>query len=476
METTVSIDILNKYSKVDEEEVERLLEQEFRKSDRKIVVLDDDPTGVQTVHDVSVYTDWSKESIENGFSEPNQLFYILTNSRGFTEAQTENVHKEIAKTISEVAKACKRDVILVSRSDSILRGHYPLETTLLKEGMEKTLGISVDGEILCPFFKEGGRFTLENTHYVRYGEELVPAAQTEFAKDATFGYHHSDLCAYVEEKTGGAYLAKDVVCIALSDIRALNLDKITGQLCAVRDFQKVVVNAIDYVDVKIVSIALYRAMAKGKHFIFRTAAALVKELGRISTQPLLTREQMIVRESTHGGVIVVGSHTQKTTKQLEELLKLDGVVSVAFDSDLVLEDDAFIKEIKRVTEKIETIIASGKTAVAYTKRKLIVMENDTKEKALLRSVKISDAVQSLVGNLSVVPSFVIAKGGITSSDIGTKALRVKRATVMGQIRPGIPIWQTGEESKFPQTPYVIFPGNVGEIETLREAAEILMGK
>ena len=57
METTVSIDILNKYPKVDEEEVERLLEQEFRKSDRKIVVLDDDPTGVQTVHDVSVYTD-----------------------------------------------------------------------------------------------------------------------------------------------------------------------------------------------------------------------------------------------------------------------------------------------------------------------------------------------------------------------------------------------------------------------------------
>ena len=192
METTVSIDILNKYSKVDEEEVERLLEQEFRKSDRKIVVLDDDPTGVQTVHDVSVYTDWSKESIENGFSETNRLFYILTNSRGFTEAQTENVHKEIAKTVSEVAKACKRDVILVSRSDSTLRGHYPLETTLLKEGMEKTLGISVDGEILCPFFKEGGRFTLENTHYVRYGEELVPAAQTEFAKDATFGYHHSD--------------------------------------------------------------------------------------------------------------------------------------------------------------------------------------------------------------------------------------------------------------------------------------------
>ena len=217
-------------------------------------------------------------------------------------------------------------------------------------------------------------------------------------------------------------------------------------------------------------------MARGRHFIFRTAAALVKEMGGICTQPLLTRAQMIVKQSPNGGVIVVGSHTQKTTQQLEELLKLDGVVSIAFDSDLVLDESAFAQETRRVIKKIEEIIASGQTAVAYTKRKLMVMENDTKEAALLRSVKISDAVQSLVGTLTVTPSFVIAKGGITSSDVGTKALRVKRATVMGQICPGIPVWQTGEESRFPQIPYVIFPGNVGEAETLREAAEVLMGE
>ena len=92
---------------------------------------------------------------------------------------------------------------------------------------------------------------------------------------------------------------------------------------------------------------------------------------------------------------------------------------------------------------------------------------------MLRSVRISDGVRRLVGNLQVTPSFVIAKGGITSSDVGTKALCVKCANVLGQIRPGIPVWQTGEESKFPQTPYVIFPGNVGEVQTLREAVEIL---
>ena len=67
------------------------------------------------------------------------------------------------------------------------------------------------------------------------------------------------------------------------------------------------------------------------------------------------------------------------------------------------------------------------------------------------------------------------KGGITSSDVGTKALAVKKARVLGQIQPGIPVWQTGAESRFPGTPYVIFPGNVGEDGTLKAAAEVLLG-
>ncbi|MCI8550188.1 MAG: hydroxyacid dehydrogenase [Lachnospiraceae bacterium] len=476
MEQTISADILGTYRDVDMEKVEQMLCQEIRNSKKKIVVLDDDPTGVQTVHDVSVYTNWTEEDLRQGFEEENNLFYILTNSRGFTAAQTEKVHREIAAAVSKVAADTGREFLIMSRSDSTLRGHYPLETQILREGIEKAQGIRIDGEIICPFFKEGGRFTVNNTHYVKYGDDLVPAAQTEFAKDKTFGYTHSDICEYVEEKTGGAYKAEDVTCIALEDLRNMELDKIVEQLCAVKGFSKIVVNAIDYADVKIMSIAIYRAMARGKNFMFRTAAALVKEMGGISAQPLLTREKMVVKETDNGGVIVVGSHTRKTTEQLEELKRLDGIESIEFNSDLVLNEVAFKEETERVTRRIGEIVASGKTAVAYTKRQLLVVENDTKEDALLRSVKISDAVQSLVGNLETVPSFVIAKGGITSSDVGTKALRVKRATVMGQIRPGIPVWQTGEESKFPLTPYVIFPGNVGDANTLREAAEILMKK
>ena len=469
-------DILSSYPPVNEKAVDELLAKEIAGSNKKIVVLDDDPTGVQTVHDISVYTNWSEDSIRKGFAEENKLFYILTNSRGFTAAQTEIAHREIAKAVDAVSKETGKEYIFISRSDSTLRGHYPLETIILKEEYEKNTGKKIDGEILCPFFKEGGRYTIDDVHYVRYGDTLVPAAETEFAKDKTFGYTVSDLKEYVEEKTGGVYKKENVTAISLKDIRALAFDKIEEQLMAVEDFNKIVVNAIDYVDVKIFCVALYRAMAKGKTFMFRTAAAIVKVMGGVSDQPLLTREQMVVKETDNGGVIVIGSHTEKTTRQMEMLKEIPDIAFVELNARLVRDEAAFAREVERCLALEEEYISSGRTVCVYTTRTLITADTGDKEDDLRLAVRISDAVQSLVGRLSIVPSFVIAKGGITSSDVGTKALAVQRANVLGQIKPGIPVWQTGDESKFPQTPYVIFPGNGGEDSTLKEAAEILIRK
>ncbi len=469
-------EVLSSYKKIDEAYVDELLNKEIAANNKKIVVLDDDPTGVQTVHDISVYTNWEKDSIRQGFIEENNLFYVLTNSRGFTAEQTTKAHNEIAAVVDEVAKETGKEYIFISRSDSTLRGHFPLETEILKENYEKNTGKTIDGEILCPFFKEGGRFTLDNVHYVKYGDELVPANETEFAKDKTFGYTAKTMPEYVEEKTKGAYHSSDVICISLEDIRNVNIDKIEAQLVGVKDFNKIIVNAADYVDVKVFCVALYRAMAKGKVFMFRTAAAIVKVMGGVSDQPLLTRKQMVVKETDNGGIVVVGSHTDKTTKQVECLKELTDIEFIELDATLVKDDAAFEAEVQRCLAKEEACIQAGKTVCCYTTRALITADTGDKEDELRLSVKISDAVQSLVGRLGITPSFVIAKGGITSSDVGTKALAVKKANVLGQIRPGIPVWQTGEESKFPMTPYIIFPGNVGEITTLKEAVEVLTNK
>ncbi|WP_445684132.1 four-carbon acid sugar kinase family protein [Viridibacillus sp. FSL E2-0187] len=453
--------------------VNDLLAKELKAFNKKIIVLDDDPTGVQTVHGISVYTDWSAESIEAGFAEDNTMFFILTNSRGFTAAETEQAHKDIASVIERTAQKQNKEFIIISRGDSTLRGHYPLETEVLKNTVESQCEMKFDGEVIMPFFKEGGRFTINNIHYVQYDNELIPAGETEFAKDRTFGYKSSHLGEWAEEKSNGQFKASDTTNLSLESIRKLDIDGLVNQLMAVNDFNKVVVNAVDYVDVKVVVIALIRAMNAGKLFMFRSAAALTKVIGGVSDRDLLTKKELMKDHSKNGGLIMIGSHVKKTTEQFEALKECDFIEFIEFDVHLVLHPEQFEAEIERIIALSGKLISEGQTVAVYTKRERLDLGEGKKEEELMLSVKISNAVTSIVKRLEVRPSFIIAKGGITSSDIGTNGLSVKRALVAGQIKPGIPVWLTGSESKFPGMAYVIFPGNVGTKTTLKEVAELL---
>ena len=471
----ISADILNSYE-YPSIDFDNLLNKEIEKDDHVFVVLDDDPTGVQTVHDVNVYTDWKVETLTEAF-KTDRLFFILTNSRALSVAETTALHEEIVNNVSLAAEKTGRKYFFISRGDSTLRGHYPLETDILCKGLLSQYG-KVDGDILFPFFKEGNRFTLNDIHYVRYGKEMVPCGETEFAKDQTFGYTSSDLKEYIEEKSQGTYKKEDVISITLDELRNAEVEKITEKLLKAANHKRIIVNAIDYVDVKVFCLALYKAISHGKVFMYRSAASFVRCVGGISEKPLLKKEEMVKKSSANkGGIVVVGSHTDKTTRQLNQLLTLENTVPVAFKSSLILEDDETIeREIRRCLDEEERIINSGKIAVAYTERQVMSFPDDTKEKALKRSTRISDCVLQLVKRLNVEPSFVVAKGGITSADVGTKGLSIRKARVAGQIQPGVPVWIADENSKFPDIPYVIFPGNVGDDDTLLKAVKVLIGE
>lgn len=467
---------LDQIPSIDREVVQNLLSKELANSAYKIVVLDDDPTGIQTVHGVSVYTDWTKSSIQAGFREENRIFFLLTNSRGFTSAETTKAHTEIAERVQAVSEEENVPYVLISRGDSTLRGHYPLETVTLKDSIEAASSTRFDGEVIIPFFKEGGRLTIDNVHYVQYGDDLVPAGETEFAKDRTFGFQSSHLGEWVEEKTKGEFKKEDSIYITLETLRANDVGAVKKQLLAATDFQKIIVNAVDYVDVEVFVTAFLQVLKEGKQFLCRSASALTKVIGGVTDKALLTRDELITEETNHGGLIVVGSHVQKTTEQLNDLIASGLVEAIEFDVHLVLDDDAFAKEIERVRTTIEQLITSGKSVVYYTRRERLDLGDNRQEEELQLSVKISDAVTSIVSDLTVQPNYIVAKGGITSSSVGTTGLSVKRAEVAGQIKPGIPVWKTGPESKFPGCAYIVFPGNVGQAETLKEAVEVLEGK
>jgi uncharacterized protein YgbK (DUF1537 family) len=213
---------------------------------------------------------------------------------------------------------------------------------------------------------------------------------------------------------------------------------------------------------------------KGKEFIFRSSSAVTKVLGRVGDIPPLSKEKLIEKGNNNGGIVLIGSYVNKTTQQFEALRWCKVPLEfIEFNQHMVLKEKGLQEEVARVIEMAEKYIKIGKNVVVYTRRERFDLDTDDKDKQLMISVQISDAVTSVIGKLSIRPNFIIAKGGITSSDVGTKALKVKKARVMGQIKPGIPVWMTGEESKFPKMPYVIFPGNVGEVETLKEIVDLL---
>ena len=354
-------EIISSYQPIDEVKVQSNWNAVRSTFTHKIVVLDDDPTGVQTVHDVSVYTDWDEDTIEQGFREEGQIFFILTNSRALTSKETEKVHQDIAQRVEKISTKLGKPYLIISRGDSTLRGHYPLETEVLRSTIEENSLVKVDGEVILPFFKEGGRLTIENTHLVLQEDVLVPAGETEFARDRTFGYTSSHLGEWIEEKTKGGYSRDSVTYISLETIRRMDYDQIMDQLLKVHQFDKVVVNAVEEADVRIFATALIQAIQKGKRFIFRTAATFTKVIGDISSRPLLTKEELISDGQQLGGLVIVGSHVQKTTDQLNELKTVASLYFIEFNAHLVLNKAAFEQEINRVRLEAERKIKAGVT-------------------------------------------------------------------------------------------------------------------
>jgi hypothetical protein len=203
-----------------------------------LVILDDDPTGTQTCHDIAVLTVWDLDTLYQQISSTERGFFILTNSRAFAPAEARKLIETICKNVQDAAKLAGKEFEIVLRGDSTLRGHFPGEP----ETVEAILGKEkIDAWILAPFFYQGGRYTIDDVHYVAEGDELVPAGETQFAQDATFGYKSSNLRDYVLEK-GGSRFTDNLSSISLEDIRR-GPESVTEKLMSTPKRSVIIVNA-----------------------------------------------------------------------------------------------------------------------------------------------------------------------------------------------------------------------------------------
>ncbi|NPV08872.1 MAG: hypothetical protein HPY83_13040 [Anaerolineae bacterium] len=433
-----------------------------------VVVVDDDPTGTQTVHDVPVLTTWGPAELGRELAAGTSVFYVLTNSRALPVQRAVALGRELGTNLRAASQQTGRRLEVISRSDSTLRGHYPAETDALAEGLQ----FEPDGLLIAPYFREGGRFTLDDVHYVLQRDTLVPAAQTDFARDPAFGYAHSNLRHWVEEKTGGRWPADQVASISLDAIRRRGPEGVLPQLLALKGGQPSIVNAADDRDLEVVVLALAEAENRGRRYLCRTAASFAKVRGGITDRPLLQPAEVRSRSTdARGGLVVVGSYVSQTTRQLERLLIEPGWVSVQLDVPTVLDPAQRRACLEKAAASLANALSNDANVVLFTSREHVGGGNRTEALAVGRSI--STALVELVRGLPVRPRFLIAKGGITASDLATDALAVRRALVLGQIAHGVPVWSLGQESKFPGLAYVVFPGNVGTDDTLAEVARSL---
>lgn len=425
----------------------------------KIIVLDDDPTGSQTVHGCLLLTRWDVDTLRLGLADESPIFFVLTNTRAMTPAQANAVTREVCQNLKQaIAAENIQDFLIVSRSDSTLRGHYPVET----DAIAQELG-PFDAHFLTPAFFEGGRITRDSIHYLIIDGVPTPVHETEFARDSVFSYSYSYLPDYVEEKTKGRIASASVERFLLKDIRAGSLDR----LLHLSHNQCAVVDAETQADLDRFAADVLAAASQGKRFLFRSAASLLTALADLPPQPVAPEDMATYTRNGKPGAILVGSHVKKTTEQLEDLLQAPGVVGVEVEVEQLLEESAAQRNalLEQVLQQVHTIHQDGKTPVIYTSRQELPFEDV--QTRLNFGVVVSALLMDIVRGLPSDIGFLISKGGITSNDVLSSGLALTSARLLGQILPGCSIVRTPDDHpQFPTLPVVLFPGNVGDRQAL----------
>ena len=433
----------------------------------KIIVLDDDPTGSQTVHSCLLLTQWDPTTLREAIMDSAPIFFVLTNTRAMDPTNAARVTREVCHNVRVVLDTLEQvgvtiNPIFVSRSDSTLRGHYPVETDV----MAQELG-PFDAHFLTPAFFEGGRITRGSIHYLRVGERWVPVHETEFARDSLFAYHHSYLPDYVAEKTAGRIPAHKVQRFSLDDIYSETLSDrllaLSGNTCCVFDAEQ-------QEDLNRFAEEVRIAARRGKRFLFRSAASLLTSLARLPAQPVAAVDMGRWVRNGAPGVVIVGSHVAKTTAQLQRLLQQPGIQGIEIDVATMPEGNTTL--LNGAMAQISAAHHDGLTAVVYTSR--VERQFPTAAERVLFGEQVSALLMDIERSLPVTIGFLISKGGITSNDTLSTGLKLRTARLLGQILPGVSVVRCPvDHPRYPDLPVVIFPGNVGDENALATAYQRL---
>jgi len=439
----------------------------------KVLVLDDDPTGSQTVHSCPLLLRWDEDSLRHGLAHPSPLLFLLVNTRALdpraAEERVRSLCQALKPALAEAQAAGTIDRWLVlSRGDSTLRGHFPLELQVI----EQELG-PFAATLLAPAFLPGGRTTKDGMHLL-HGE---PVHATAFAQDRLFGFSSSFLPDWVEEKTSGQIPAAAVERIGLSDLEA-GPDALQAQLAALPPAAIACVDAEQPEQLMALGEAIWACARQGQRFALQSAASLINGLVPLPPQPLdVSGLARLRRREPSGdwlpGLVLVGSHVPLADAQLTTLLAEPACVGIELDVRKVARVISGPEPVRLLSsleqswrQQIETVLSEGLTPVVFTSRGELHCSSAAERREL--GMALAELMARLAAALAPQLGYVISKGGITTHTLLESGLQAPWVELQGQLFAGLSLVLTPGG-----LPVITFPGNLGDALSLRQAWELM---
>jgi len=443
----------------------------------KVIVLDDDPTGSQTVHSCPLLLRWDANSLRRGLAHPSPLLFVLANTRALDpEAARERV-REICQALkpllAEAVVAGHWDRwLLVCRGDSTLRGHFPLEAEVVAEELGP-----FQARLLVPAFLPGGRTTVDGVHLL-HGE---PVHRSPFARDGLFGYSTSHLPSWVEQKTGGRVPAAAVQQISLAELDAARgapgLHALMDRLRRLQGEPWLAVDAQQPGQLEALGQAVGLLSGEGHRLLAHSAASLINGLVPLPPQPWdavgLAR---LRRRGPQGrplpGLVLVGSHVPLADQQLERLLQDPACVPIelpvaklarVWAGPMPLELLASLEQVW--VGLLRECFSTGQTPVLFTSRGELQCGSAAERRRL--GLELAALMARLVAAVAPQLGYLISKGGITTHTLLADGLQCDQVELQGQLLPGLSLVLAGD------LPVITFPGNLGEAHSLHQAWKLM---
>ena len=448
----------------------------------KIIIIDDDPTGSQTVNGCNLILRWDYETLLKGLKDSSNLLFILANTRSLSKKDVKIRLKEICSALREImnnSSFAEEDFVLISRGDSTLRGHNFVEPDIINE----LLG-PFDATFYIPAFMEGNRTTINGIHFV----DNIPINKTIFSKDKIFGFNTSNIKELISEQSNHQLNFNDIENIFIQDFEFLEsnqINKLSMYIEKLKDNKKVIVDIINYSQLDKFS-NIIKSLLNKKRFLFRSSASFISSLSNIKyTQKDYIYFSQLRRKNNIDqimkGLIVIGSYVELTTLQLNKVLEISLCEPIEINvlklyELFKLEDnlDQLNSFKQLLLNSVRNILGQESIPVLFTSRDIVspIDNND-----LIRFQDFLSAfLAEIVSAIKYEIGYLISKGGITTHTIISKGLKADSVYLEGQILPGVSLVTFNLLEQKGKLPIVTFPGNIGNNMSLVKALEILENK